>query len=325
MEPGQPADKPEDIDPAPLATPIRSDLAATDSPDELRRYGRYLLLGRLGSGGMGVVYAASGPTLDRKVALKLLRQGEGGNVGSVARSRLLREARALARLSHANVVHVYEVGTVGDGEVYIAMEHVEGQTLRDWQGAEKRSFRDVLARYLPAGRGLQAAHEGGLVHRDFKPENVILGDDGRVLVLDFGLAVAPEVSAAESDPVADPVPGGPSDTAASTAESKLSATLDEPSAHVASGSMPLDRYTVGVIGTRPYMAPEQRDGLPLDARTDQYSFCLALYEGLYGERPFAEVQHAPEGGPTVMMTEAGETPPPSPPLLMLQSARGPLR
>src|SRR5262249_43517204 len=156
--------------------------------------------------------------------------------------------------SHPNVVHVYEVGTMGDGEVYIAMEYVEGQTLRAWQSEGKRKFREVLARYLPAGRGLQAAHEAGLVHRDFKPENVILGKDGRVLVLDFGLAVNPESSVESSVAEAEP--------AATTIESQDPALA------------PLDRYTVGVIGTRPYMAPEQREGRALDARTDQYSFCL---------------------------------------------------
>lgn len=220
---------------------------------------------------MGVVHAAYDPTLDRKVALKLLRPGDGRDDDSMARGRLLREARALARLSHPNVVHVYEVGTLEDKQVYIAMEHIEGPTLRAWQKEARRPYRDVLARYLAAGRGLQAAHEAGLVHRDFKPENVVLGKDGRVVVLDFGLAVAAETGVAGADPA--PAPAG-------------------------AGARPLDRYTVDVVGTRPYMAPEQHVGGSIDARTDQYSFCLALYEGLYGQRPFSDAKPfgEPPGG-----------------------------
>ncbi|HEX8110926.1 MAG TPA: serine/threonine-protein kinase, partial [Kofleriaceae bacterium] len=197
--------QPGDSEPAAVATSA-ADASAIGPLDELQRRGRYLLLGRLGSGGMGVVHAAYDPTLDRKVALKLLRPGDGRDDDSVARGRLLREARALARLSHPNVVHVYEVGTLEDKQIYIAMEHIEGQTLRAWQKEARRPFRDVLARYRAAGRGLQAAHEAGLVHRDFKPDNVILGKDGRVVVLDFGLAVAPEVGVPGPEAEAAPAP-----------------------------------------------------------------------------------------------------------------------
>lgn len=310
-----------DKDAAAVSSPAGSDAAAIGPLDELQRRGRYLLLGQLGSGGMGVVHAAYDPTLDRKVALKLLRPGEGGNVDAVARGRLLREARALARLSHPNVVQVYEVGTVEDQQVYIAMEHIEGQTLRAWQKQARRPFRDVLARYLAAGRGLQAAHEAGLVHRDFKPENVILGKDGRVVVLDFGLAVAPEAGVSGSEP--EPAPRasatsateetpttrlapGANDSVPATAVRAAVATfgpadgpasgarLDRSKSGVSFGSRPLDRFTVDVVGTRPYMAPEQHVGRPIDARTDQYSFCLALYEGLYGQRPFVDAEPPPE-------------------------------
>jgi eukaryotic-like serine/threonine-protein kinase len=303
-----------DKDPAPIASPAGADAAAIAPLDELQRRGRYLLLGRLGSGGMGVVHAAYDPTLDRKVALKLLRPGDGGNVDTAARGRLLREARALARLSHPNVVHVYEVGTVEDQQVYIAMEYIEGQTLRAWQKAALRPFRDVLARYRAAGRGLQAAHEAGLVHRDFKPENVILGKDGRVVVLDFGLAVAPEAGVPGSEAVPAPPANATSDTtptaklapakdsvpattvraaagtSGSAADPASSARLDRSTPGIPLGARPLDRYTLDVVGTRPYMAPEQHVGRPIDARTDQYSFCLALYEGLYGQRPFVEAK-----------------------------------
>jgi serine/threonine protein kinase/tetratricopeptide (TPR) repeat protein len=307
-----------DEDPARAGAGASADIGPLD---ELQRRGRYLLLGRLGIGGMGVVHAAYDPTLDRKVALKLLRPGEGGNVDSVARGRLLREARALARLSHPNVVHVYEVGTLEDQQVYIAMEHIEGQTLRVWQTEARRPFREVLAPYRAAGRGLEAAHGAGLVHRDFKPENVILGKDGRVVVLDFGLAVAPEASVSAPGAVPAPprdatsattdmpttrlAPGAKGSEPATTARVAVGssgsmdsaasgARLDSSSPGVRFGAIPLDRYTVDVVGTRLYMAPEQHVGRPIDARTDQYSFCLALYEGLYGQRPFVEVERPAE-------------------------------
>ena len=306
---------------AQTAALVGADAAAIGPLEELQRRGRYVLLGQLGRGGMGVVHAAYDPVLDRKVALKLLRPGGGGDDDSAPRGRLLREARALARLSHPNVVHVYEVGTLEDHQVYIAMEYIEGQTLRAWQKQARRPFREVLARYRAAGRGLQAAHDAGLVHRDFKPDNVLLGKDGRVVVLDFGLAVAPEAGApgakAASAPLADAssdstptarlapgANGSGSATAAQVAVGTSGSSGDpasgarpdrsspeaspEASPEVPPGSLPLDRYTVDVVGTRPYMAPEQHVGRPLDARTDQYSFCLALYEGLYGQRPFVE-------------------------------------
>ncbi|HEU4735335.1 MAG TPA: serine/threonine-protein kinase, partial [Kofleriaceae bacterium] len=335
-----------DKDPAPVAAPGGGGPAAIVPLDELQRRGRYLLLGRLGSGGMGVVHAAYDPTLDRKVALKLLRPGEGGNVDSVARGRLLREARALARLSHPNVVHVYEVGTIEDQQVYIAMEHIEGQTLLAWQKEARRPFREILARYLAAGRGLQAAHEAGLVHRDFKPENVILGKDGRVVVLDFGLAVAPEAGAPGPEAVTaslasstspttgtpttkltpgakDRAPGTAPPAAVETsgsADAAASGALDRSNAGVPFGARPLDRYTDDILGTQPYMAPEQHVGRPIDARTDQYSFCLALYEGLYGQRPFvegdppAEVEASMAGG----AEGPGETAPARPSWLVIQ-------
>jgi eukaryotic-like serine/threonine-protein kinase len=228
--------------------------------------GRYVVLDRLGAGGMGVVYAAYDPELDRRVALKLLRPDRFG--GEAGRPRLLREAQALARLTHPNVVAVHDAGTFGD-RVFVAMELVEGETLRQWLGAGPRPWREVLDRFLPAGRGLAAAHAAGLVHRDFKPENVLLGQDGRVLVVDFGLAKA------------------------------LADAVEEPPGEVAeSGDVaPLTEWGV-VLGTPAYMAPEQLRGIAADARSDQFSFCVALYEALYGERPFGEgcvVKEAPTG------------------------------
>ena len=147
------------------------------------RLGRYVLLSTAGQGGMSVVYLAYDPELDRKVALKLMRIGILGTQG---KQRLQREAQALARLSHPNVVPVYDVGTVAD-QAFVAMEYVEGQTLKRWL-KQKRTWREILSVMSDAGRGLAAAHAAGLVHRDFKPDNVLIGNDGRVRVLDFGLA-----------------------------------------------------------------------------------------------------------------------------------------
>ena len=150
--------------------------------------GRYKVLKPLGSGGMGVVYAAYDMDLDRKVAIKLLHgdlAAAGGE--TVGHSRLLREAQAMAKISHPNVLQVFEAGT-HEGQVFLALELVEGSTLEAWLSAEKRDWRSILATFLQAGRGLQAAHEVGLIHRDFKPENVLIDRSGRVRVMDFGLA-----------------------------------------------------------------------------------------------------------------------------------------
>jgi len=149
--------------------------------------GRYVVIDKLGEGGMGVVYAAYDPDLDRKVALKLLRTKPGSSETADRRVRLLREAQAMARLSHRNVIAVYDVGTLGD-QIFIAMELVEGGTLGDWMRGQRRPWREVVKNFIRAGRGLAAAHQAGLIHRDFKPDNVLLGKDGQVRVTDFGLA-----------------------------------------------------------------------------------------------------------------------------------------
>ena len=150
--------------------------------------GRYVVLGLVGRGGMGDVYAAYDPELDRKIAVKLLRTKSTSGTGtSEGRTRLLREAQAIAKLSHGNVVVVYDVGTFQDA-VFIAMEFIEGDTVRYWMHAADRAWRDVLRVFVAAGRGLAAAHEAGIVHRDFKPDNCLVGADGRIRVTDFGLA-----------------------------------------------------------------------------------------------------------------------------------------
>src|SRR6187401_272227 len=150
--------------------------------------GRYVVLGLVGRGGMGEVYAAYDPELDRKVAVKLLRVKPGNGVSRhEGRQRTLREAQAIARLSHPNVVVVFDVGTFAE-QVFIAMEFVDGNTVTYWLQAAERSWQEILKVFMAAGRGLAAAHEKGLVHRDFKPDNVMVSRDGQVRVMDFGLA-----------------------------------------------------------------------------------------------------------------------------------------
>ncbi|TSC34148.1 serine/threonine-protein kinase [Corallococcus sp. Z5C101001] len=225
--------------------------------------GRYLLLRRLGQGGMGVVYAAYDPDLDRKVALKLLHPNAQKD-SEEARARLLREAQAMARVSHPNVIPVFDVGMWGD-QVFVAMELVDGGTLGSWLKEAKPSWREVLERYLQAGRGLQAAHDAGLVHRDFKPANVLVSRAGRVYVTDFGLARQ--------------VGDGP-EAAASPEEALLLESSDRRMLETTLTEAGL------LVGTPNYMSPEQFRGTQLDARTDQFSFCAALYGALYGTRPF---------------------------------------
>ncbi len=227
--------------------------------------GRYVVLSKLGVGGMGVVYAAYDPELDRKVAIKLMLPGHRNDAQvSEGRTRLLREAQALARLNHPNVVAVHDVGTL-DASVWIAMEFVEGQTINDWAAAKPRSWLDALAVMRQAGLGLQAAHEANLLHRDFKPDNVMVGADGRVRVMDFGLARGD--GPREGVPVE--LPGAPSSAATS------SSSLD---AEVTAGN--------ALLGTPAYMSPEQWRRTVIDTRSDQFSFCVTLWELLYAERPF---------------------------------------
>ncbi|MCA9653190.1 MAG: serine/threonine protein kinase [Myxococcales bacterium] len=246
----------------PEAERWRSDLAAKlfGAPRRDVTIGRYTVLSRVGEGASGVVYAAHDPQLDRKVALKVLRADLALSSGRAAQW-LAREAKILARLSHPNVVPVYDVGE-DDGRVFVALELVEGRSLRPWM-AERHPWPEVVEVLAQAGRGLAAAHAAGLVHRDFKPENVLLGADGRVRVSDFGIArrlasPAEEVALTEISGEAGPAPS-------------------------ASASLTTQRHA----GTPGYMAPEQLLGDPVDARTDQFGFCVTLHEALYGERPFA--------------------------------------
>jgi tRNA A-37 threonylcarbamoyl transferase component Bud32/tetratricopeptide (TPR) repeat protein len=237
-------------------------------PLAIPRIGRFAILRKLGQGGMGVVFLAYDEDLDRKVALKLLQRARDPHR---SRARLTREAQALARLSHPNVVGIHEIGE-HDGQVYIAMEYVRGRTLRRWLDTQPRPWREVLAVLLQAGRGLEAAHAAGLVHRDFKPDNVLVGEDGRVRVVDFGLVRADELSTQEH-------------VHESTLEASLSSSGDRPLTQALT-------QTGAILGTPIYMPLEQHLGGSADALGDQYSFCFTAWEALLGRRPFEGDTHA---------------------------------
>jgi tRNA A-37 threonylcarbamoyl transferase component Bud32/tetratricopeptide (TPR) repeat protein len=278
--------------------------------------GRYVVLGRVGHGGMGEVYAAYDPELDRKVAVKLVRaHGDSGLNVSEKRARLLREAQAIAKLSHPNVVVVFDVGTF-DQNVFIAMEFVEGQTVGAWLG-EPRSWREILAVYRAAGRGLVAAHGAGVIHRDFKPENVMVARDGQVRVMDFGLATqtleneraTPAGGTRDAEDIARAVTAR--SLAALEAQTTASLSGRSPVPAVSASGRRLESKlteTGAMLGTPAYMAPEQFSGKPADPRTDQFSFCVSLYESLYGERPFAG--RSPAALMTNVLTGAISEPPP---------------
>ena len=225
--------------------------------DEAPKIGPFFVLERLGEGGMGVVYAGFDPRLGRKVAIKVLHPGRGDSRHGSSEG-ILREARALARLSHPNVVAVHEVGTHDRG-VFLAMEFVDGQTLAQWMRAEKREWQELLAYVRAAGQGLQAAHDAGLVHRDFKPDNALIGRDGVVKVADFGLARSDGATA-------------PTNSAAQLTDSPIEQLTQ----------------TGAVVGTPRYMAPEQHLGLPVGPAADQYALCLTLVEGLLGRFPLGD-------------------------------------
>jgi serine/threonine-protein kinase len=325
--------------------------------------GRYLVLSLLGRGGMGEVYAAYDPELDRRVAIKLLHLARGT---AAARERLVREARALGKLSHPNVVQVHDVGE-HQGDVFVAMELIEGEPFDAWcAGAGKPAFSQILAAYRDAARGLAAAHEKGIVHRDVKPSNLLLGKDGRVRVLDFGIAadgdaaqddprpgsspaaeeIRPRIELGGAEAAPSRAPGGKSLSEAATSRAPGGKGLSEaatsrapggkgfseaatsrapggkglsesapsrasggkgfseagfgsqnkdfsldatvPIAATPSGASPGRLTETGTLmGTPLYLAPEQYENKRASPASDQYSLCLSLHEGLYGELPFA--------------------------------------
>lgn len=222
--------------------------------------GRYEIVAPLGSGGMGVVYRARDTDLNRDVAIKLLQPTQDGSQPArVMQQRLLREAQAMAQLSHPNLVTVFDVGKA-DTQVFVAMEFVDGMTLKEYMRDPTRDWRQRLNAVLDAARGLIEAHAANVVHRDFKPENVFVSKAGRVQVGDFGLA---RHSAA-------------ADTTTSSAELGDDDRVLESLTHAGT-----------VLGTPAYMSPEQHEGKPADARSDQFSLGVTLFEALYGYRPFA--------------------------------------
>jgi tetratricopeptide (TPR) repeat protein len=244
---------------------------------------------------MGEVYAAYDPDLDRKVAIKLLRVGRAS--AGDGRIRLMREAQAIAKLSHPNVVTIYDVGTF-QNDVFIAMQFVDGHTVGYWMHAEPRPWPEVLRVFSEAGRGLAAAHEKDMVHRDFKPDNVMIGLDGSVRVMDFGLARG----VVERDENKAGAGGSPLvglgelmaareldvDPESTRAVDPRTVIVDRTRISTSSETLNVRITQTGaMLGTPAYMAPEQLRGLPIDARADQFSFCVALHEALYGERPFA--------------------------------------
>ena len=215
--------------------------------------GRFRVQRMLGRGGMGLVVAAADDDLGRTVAIKVVRPSGGGSTSPRSKQRLLREARAMARVSHPNVITVHEVGTMGT-DVFVAMEFIDGGTLAHWLDERERSWSEIVETWLAAGRGLAAAHAAGLVHRDFKPANVLVSRDGRILVTDFGIAGFVN----QREPASDESPE-------------------------AIGSM---TRTGSAMGTPRYMAPEQHEGTDVDARADQFAFCVSLWEAVYGTHPF---------------------------------------
>jgi hypothetical protein len=219
--------------------------------------GRYVIEERVGAGGMGVVFAATDSELHRRVAIKLLRRsGQGGVMSTAGRERLMREARLLASLSHPNVLTVFDVGT-HEGDIFIAMELVDGGSLTSWLKRSPRTTDEIIDRMIEAGRGLAAAHAGGVVHRDVKPDNILVGLDDRARVTDFGLARIGQDMASDLD------------------------------ARKAAALSPDLTKTGALMGTPVYMAPEQWNNGTIDARTDQWAFCATLYEVIAGVRPFS--------------------------------------
>jgi serine/threonine protein kinase/tetratricopeptide (TPR) repeat protein len=273
-----------------------------DEPADPVCIGRFRLIALIGGGGMGEIYSAYDDQLDRNVAVKLVRADRP--VSPDAQERLLREAQTLARLSHPQVVQVYEAGRF-EGRVFIAMELIQGQTLRAWlqehaKPGDRKRQREVVRQFVAAGRGLEAAHAVRLVHRDFKPDNVLIGYDGRPRVVDFGLARSMEPGhaalASEDRERSRPRASMTLPTAAhvwfGSARLMLDSTLprDEPTVpgpHTSPVAARVVTTRGRILGTPPYMSPEQMRGAPADHRSDQFSFCVALYEALHGQMPFS--------------------------------------
>ncbi len=241
-------------DSVPVATPTHPVLSSGG------RIGRLRIRKMLGQGSFGTVVLAYDPELARQVAVKVLRADVfASESGQEAQKRLLREARAMAQISHPNVVGVHDIGTIG-GQVFVSMEYVKGSNLRQWLAAQDRSASDIIELFIGAANGLAAAHAQGLIHRDFKPANVLVSTEGVAQVADFGLVTVANTTLAQHSENAIPALGV------------------------------VDVMLTGagtVVGTALYMSPEQHQRGLVDAASDQFSFCVALYEALYNQRPFA--------------------------------------
>ena len=292
-------DRPEALEATALASPstlpgVGAAGAATVSShrDELAPgavIGHFVIERKVGAGGMGEVYAAHDPTLDRRVAIKVLRpSGRGAD----AATRLVREAQALAKLAHPNVVAVYEVGEAGE-RVFLAMQFVEGTTLGEHLARTRPRWPEIVRLYLAAGRGLAAAHAAGLIHRDVKPSNVLIDRAGHVAVTDFGVARAADDASIETS---SPSWGGPS--LSGSGKSALSTDVTQAGA---------------VIGTPAYMAPEQHAGRRATAASDQFGFCVSLWQGLFGVHPYVPPGHGEVTSPFEYMALVGEGPLMAPP------------
>lgn len=265
--PRRPTPEPDD-DTQILGAPERA-AAITTPPVVGQMIGRYLVIGELGRGGMGLVLRAYDPRLQREVALKILRPDRGG---AMAQAALVREAQSMAKLSHPNVVGVYDVEPDG-ATVVLAMEYVEGSTLTKWLAAAPRSWREIVTIAIEAGRGLQAAHDAGVLHRDFKPSNVLITVDGRAKVTDFGLARIDEALRARISDEGTPPPRDAGAAIANTAS-----TID--------GSASPETLGDTIKGTPAYMAIEQHAGAPLTPAADQFAFCVSLWQALVGALPY---------------------------------------
>jgi serine/threonine protein kinase len=267
--PGVPVRIDDDVEPQ------RIDMKRSLRPGD--RVGRYVVRNRLGRGGMGVVWGAYDSLLGRRVALKLVRHRDDvEGLESNVSERLRREAQALARLSHPNVVSLYDVGTSEQGD-YLALELVPGIDLEQWMHKATRGWKAIVDVFVQAGRGLAAAHVAGLIHRDFKPANVIVGPQGHVTVVDFGLARSTELDTTLGS---DPRATRHADDDDGPVEGERTAAEDAAllSTRLTGTNM--------IVGTRGYMSPEQLLGYSVGPRADQFSFCVALFEALYGVRPY---------------------------------------
>ncbi len=251
--------------------------ASSSAPTGPTRFaGRYEIRERIGEGAMGVVHVAFDPKLHRKLAVKFVVPRRDN---LRARERLLREAQAMARVNHPNVVSIHDVGEA-EGQVFIVMDYVEGGTLAQWLRQAPRPWREVVQMFVQAGRGLAAAHEASLIHRDFKPDNVLVDQAGVAHVTDFGLVLELEESIRSEIPKPAQRPE-PFESQGSEGGTLADDTLTQ---------------TGAIVGTLAYMAPEQNQGLAADERSDQFSFCVALFEGLYGHLPSAGgSQSSPSG------------------------------